>query len=38
MTDIKRDMLIDIDWIQKTGVSVKKKRIKFNMIENKVPE
>ena len=38
MTNIKRDMLIGIDWIQKIETSMKKKRIEFNIMESEIFE
>ena len=36
MTNIKRDVLIRIDWIQKTNVTITKEEIEFNVLENEI--
>ena len=36
MINIKRDILIRMNWIRKTDVTIKKKKIKFNVIKNKI--
>ena len=38
VADIKRDMLVEMDWIQKTGATVTKEGIGFNVLENEIPE
>ena len=38
IVDIKRDMLIEMNWIQKTSTIVTKKEIEFNVLENKISE
>ena len=36
MTDIKRDMLIEMNWIQKTSIIVINKEMEFNVLENEI--
>ena len=36
MVNIKRDMLIEMNWIRKTGTTVTRKDIKFNTLENEI--
>ena len=38
MIDIRRDILIRMNQIQKTDVTVTKKEIKFNVLENEILE
>ena len=38
MIDIKRNILIEMDWIRKTGTMMTKEEIEFNVLENKIPK
>ena len=36
MTDIKRDMLVRMNWIQKIEIIITKKEIRFNVMKNEI--
>ena len=36
MINIKRDILIKINWIQKTGTIMTEKEIEFNVLKNEI--
>ena len=36
MTDIKRDMLIGMNWIQKTDMTIKEEKVKLNTMKNEI--
>ena len=38
IADIKRDMLIGMNWINKTDLVIKKEKMEFNILEDQIFE